>query len=81
MVTDDGRTLAGILAAETGTSRTLRSKYAAEQELKVSGLAWTIIACPTAGWARSVFGEPDLERLWQAVETAIKAARLVEQAV
>jgi aminopeptidase len=34
--------------------------------------AWTIIACPTTGWAESVFGEPDLERLWQAVETAVR---------
>jgi len=34
--------------------------------------AWTIIACPTAGWAESVFGEPDLERLWAAVETATR---------
>jgi aminopeptidase len=33
-----------------------------------SGLVnWTIIGCPTEGWAREVFGEPDVERLWQAV--------------
>ena len=24
---------------------------------------WCVIACPTEGWARSIFGEPDLERL------------------
>ena len=29
--------------------------------------AWTIIACPTAGWAESVFGEPDIDRLWGAL--------------
>jgi len=34
--------------------------------------AWTIIACPSAGWAESIFGEPDVERLWQAVETAVR---------
>ena len=34
--------------------------------------SWTIIACPTAGWAESVFGEPDLERLWHAVERAVR---------
>jgi aminopeptidase len=28
---------------------------------------WTIIGCPTEEWAREVFGEPDVERLWQAV--------------
>ena len=28
---------------------------------------WTAVACPNAGWARAVFGEPDVERLWEAV--------------
>ena len=28
---------------------------------------WTIVAAPNAGWATQVFGEPDLERLWEAV--------------
>jgi aminopeptidase len=29
---------------------------------------WTIVSYPNEGWARTVFGEPDVERLWQAVE-------------
>jgi aminopeptidase len=33
---------------------------------------WTIVSAPTEGWARAVFGEPDLERLWQAVATAMR---------
>lgn len=28
---------------------------------------WTIVAFPTAGWAEAVFGEPDLERLWDDI--------------
>jgi aminopeptidase len=28
---------------------------------------WSIVAYPSAGWATSVFGEPDLERLWEVV--------------
>ena len=28
---------------------------------------WSIVAYPNAGWAESVFGEPDVERLWEAV--------------
>jgi aminopeptidase len=28
---------------------------------------WTGLACPSAGWATKMFGEPDLERLWDAV--------------
>jgi aminopeptidase len=35
-------------------------------------IAWTIIAYPTAGWAESIFGEPDMDRLWDAVATATR---------
>jgi len=35
-------------------------------------VAWSIIACPNPGWARTVFGEPDTERLWTAVEHAVR---------
>jgi aminopeptidase len=28
---------------------------------------WSIVAYPNEGWARQVFGEPDVERLWDAV--------------
>jgi aminopeptidase len=28
---------------------------------------WTGVAYPNAGWATQVFGEPDVERLWEAV--------------
>jgi aminopeptidase len=31
---------------------------------------WTVIAFPVPGWARSVYGEPDVERLWEAVAYA-----------
>ena len=30
-------------------------------------LNWTGVAFPNAGWARQVLGEPDVERLWEAV--------------
>jgi aminopeptidase len=33
---------------------------------------WTILPFPNEGWAREVFGEPDTERLWDAVETAVR---------
>jgi aminopeptidase len=38
-------------------------------------LNWTIVAFPNEGWARKMFGEPDMERLWDYV---IKAVRLDE---
>ncbi len=33
---------------------------------------WVIVAAPTASWAETVFGEPDLDRLWSAVGTATR---------
>jgi aminopeptidase len=36
---------------------------------------WTIVAAPSAGWAQQVFGKPDVEALWDAVEKAIRLDR------
>jgi aminopeptidase len=33
---------------------------------------WTVVAMPNANWAEQIFGEPDVERLWQAVEKAVR---------
>jgi aminopeptidase len=33
---------------------------------------WTIVAFPNEGWARTVFGEPDVDRLWDAVATTVR---------
>ena len=35
-------------------------------------LRWTVVAAPNPGWAAEVFGEPDMERLWDAVATAMR---------
>jgi aminopeptidase len=33
---------------------------------------WTIIGVPNTGWASQMFGEPDLERLWELVEFCVR---------
>jgi aminopeptidase len=33
---------------------------------------WVIVSAPNEGWARDIFGEPDMERLWGAVATATR---------
>ncbi len=35
-------------------------------------VAWTIAANPTAGQAKMMFGEPDIERLWEAIAYAVR---------
>jgi aminopeptidase len=37
-----------------------------------NGLAWTAVPAPTEGWARVVFGEPDVARLWEAVAFTLR---------
>jgi aminopeptidase len=33
---------------------------------------WTIVAYPNEGWARTIFGEPDVARLWEAIASAVR---------
>jgi aminopeptidase len=47
-----------------------RMKELAERYVKATNqrlINWAILAYPNEGWATSVFGEPDVERLWAAV--------------
>jgi aminopeptidase len=38
----------------------------------LGGMRWSLVGAPNAGWAREVYGEPDVQRLWQAVATAMR---------
>jgi aminopeptidase len=47
----------------------------AEESMKTVNerlINWTGVAFPNEGWARAVFGEPDVERLWDAVAHAVR---------
>jgi aminopeptidase len=37
------------------------------QQMSESAVNWCGVGAPTAGWAKQVFGEPDVERLWEKV--------------
>src|SRR5262245_32667348 len=64
-----------VYAALDG-SRVARSRMRelAEASLRLSDGAcnWSIVAFPTEGWAEAVFGAPDVDRLWNAVATAVR---------
>ena len=52
-----------------------RMRELAERYVKAMNqrlINWTILAYPNEGWATSVFGEPDVERLWEAVADATR---------
>jgi aminopeptidase len=42
------------------------------QAMLGGSVVWNIVAAPNAGWAEQVFGEPDIERLWDAVSIAMR---------
>ncbi len=51
-----------------------RMREVAEASLRLTdGLVnWAIVAYPNEGWATTVFGGPDVERLWEAVGHAVR---------
>jgi aminopeptidase len=44
----------------------------ARRRAMFDGMRWSIVAAPNPGWAQQIFGEPDVDRLWQAVGTAMR---------
>jgi aminopeptidase len=61
----------GVDGARLGRTR-MRSAAETALTLTDGRCNWSAIAYPTAGWATSVFGEPDVDRLWEAVATAVR---------
>jgi aminopeptidase len=45
---------------------------ALREAIRGQQLRWTVVPAPNPGWAQEVFGEPDVERLWDAVATAMR---------
>jgi aminopeptidase len=59
--------MADLNSERVGRAR-MRELNEISRELMVDrSFNWTGIAYPNAGWAEKVFGEPDVERLWEAV--------------
>jgi aminopeptidase len=61
--------------ARVGKARMLDYVEAYMRYLNQRAMSWVIIAYPNEGWAKTVFGEPDVDRLWDAVA---KATRLYD---
>jgi aminopeptidase len=55
-----------------GLTRATKLSEAHLRQVTDGTINWTIVAYPNEGWAETVFGEPDLERLWGAVSSAVR---------
>jgi len=59
--------LADLDGARVGRARMKEVARVALRQLNERSVNWTGVAYPNEGWAQEVFGEPDVERLWEAV--------------
>jgi aminopeptidase len=66
----------GLLSALDG-GRLARARMAGLEAamLRVvaeKAVSWCVFGCPTEAWAETLFGAPDLDRLWEALERAVR---------
>jgi aminopeptidase len=64
--------LADLDQARVGKTRPVTVIEHALKIQNARGVNWTIAAYPSAGWAEQVFGEPDVERLWDAIAVTVR---------
>jgi aminopeptidase len=62
----------GLDLARLARARMPEYERAWVEAVNESKVPWTIVAYPTERWAREVFGEPDVDRLWKAVSYAMR---------
>jgi aminopeptidase len=55
-----------------GRARPRARAEQANRQLNQRAIAWAIVAYPNEGWAHAAFGEPDVDRLWDAVARATR---------
>ena len=65
------------LLADLDPTRVARARMKALQRVYLNqvnrrAINWVVAACPSEGWARTMFGEPDVDRLWEAVAKAVR---------
>ena len=59
--------LSDLDGERVGRARMKEVARVALRQLTERTVNWTGVAFPSEGWAQEVFGEPDVERLWEAV--------------
>jgi aminopeptidase len=64
--------LADLDPGLVGRADPMEIRLAVIENIRGRHVNWVIVAAPNEGWASQVFGEPDVERLWEAVATATR---------
>ncbi|WP_405058869.1 aminopeptidase [Kribbella sp. NBC_01505] len=69
--TPDPNLYASIDPARVAAVRT-QERIARQQAVMSGRWRWTVVAAPNEGWATQVYGEPDVDRLWDVVARAMR---------
>jgi aminopeptidase len=64
--------LADLDQERVGKARQTEAMKAHLRNVMLRRINWTIVAHPNKGWAQTVYGEPDVERLWQEVAQTVR---------
>src|SRR5919199_726744 len=68
----DPALLAGLDQRRVGAARMTEYNDLMLRAVTERRVSWVVAAYPNEGWAEAVFGEPDVERLWDAVACAVR---------
>ena len=68
----DANVLAGLDGERVGRAQPREARRLHLRNVNDRTINWVIAGCPTEGWAQSVFGEPDVDRLWDAVTRTVR---------
>ena len=63
---------AGLDLARVGRARHAEAERAWLKAVTNREISWALIGCPTARWAQEALGEPDVDRLWDAVAHTLR---------
>ena len=64
--------LDGLPGERVGKARMLELMHEAQRHLDEKLVNWTVVSYPNEGWARTVFGEPNVEQLWELVSYCVR---------
>jgi aminopeptidase len=64
--------LADLPGERVGRARMIEIAEESNRQVNEQLNNWTVVGVPNEGWARQMFGEPDVDRLWETVEYAVR---------
>jgi aminopeptidase len=68
----DPELLADLPGDRVGKARMLELAHENNRQINEQLNNWTVVGVPNEGWAAQMFGEPDVDRLWDVVEFCVR---------